>query len=110
MANPETQALPCGSCGQQALAGANFCHNCGKELPAPEGGEIKLLTCEGCQNPLSPQANYCPQCGEEAAPPPEVEGDFSKRTACSDGMCLGVIGPDGKCSECGKPYSGPPQD
>ena len=34
----------------------------------------------------------------------EGEVDFSKRTACSDGNCIGIIGPDGKCTECGKPY------
>ena len=32
--------------------------------------------------------------------------DFEERTLCSDGNCIGVIGPDGKCKECGKPYRG----
>jgi hypothetical protein len=36
------------------------------------------------------------------------EGDMSndeweKRQLCSDGNCIGVIGPDGRCKECGKP-------
>ena len=30
--------------------------------------------------------------------------DFSSRVLCSDGTCIGVIGSDGKCKECGKPY------
>jgi hypothetical protein len=34
--------------------------------------------------------------------------DFSKRRLCSDGTCIGVIGPDGRCKECGKPYTGEP--
>jgi hypothetical protein len=31
-----------------------------------------------------------------------------ERVACSDGMCIGIIGPDGLCVVCGKQYSGPP--
>lgn len=32
--------------------------------------------------------------------------DWESRTLCSDGNCIGVIGPDGLCKECGRPYSG----
>ncbi|KQC09202.1 MAG: hypothetical protein APR62_00015 [Smithella sp. SDB] len=31
--------------------------------------------------------------------------DWDKRVLCSDGSCIGIIGPDGKCKECGKPYN-----
>jgi len=31
------------------------------------------------------------------------DDDWDKRVLCSDGACIGVIGPDGKCKECGKP-------
>lgn len=37
----------------------------------------------------------------EAAPD---DGDWDRRILCSDGNCIGVIGPDGRCKECGKPY------
>ena len=44
-----------------------------------------------------------------ATPPPEgvraVEGDEfdpSARELCPDGACIGVIGPDGACKECGR--------
>jgi hypothetical protein len=30
--------------------------------------------------------------------------DWDKRTLCIDESCIGTIGPDGKCRECGKPY------
>lgn len=30
--------------------------------------------------------------------------DWEKRTLCSDEACVGVIGLDGKCKECGRPY------
>jgi hypothetical protein len=29
---------------------------------------------------------------------------WDKRTLCIDESCIGTIGPDGKCRECGKPY------
>ena len=29
--------------------------------------------------------------------------EWEKRQLCSDGNCIGVIGPDGCCKECGKP-------
>ena len=32
--------------------------------------------------------------------------DWEKRVLCSDESCIGVVGPDGKCKECGKPYEG----
>ena len=32
--------------------------------------------------------------------------DWGKRILCSDESCIGTIGPDGKCKECGKPYEG----
>jgi hypothetical protein len=34
------------------------------------------------------------------------DSDWEDRKLCSDGNCIGVIGPDGRCKECGKPYEG----
>lgn len=31
------------------------------------------------------------------------DDDWDNRVLCSDESCIGVIGPDGKCKECGKP-------
>ena len=33
---------------------------------------------------------------------PEAEDDWAKRELCGDESCIGVIGPDGRCKECGK--------
>jgi hypothetical protein len=41
--------------------------------------------------------------GAESA---ETDAEWSSRRLCSDGNCIGVIGPDGRCRECGKPYAG----
>ena len=34
------------------------------------------------------------------------EDDWENRVLCSDESCIGVIGPDGRCKECGKSYEG----
>ncbi len=36
--------------------------------------------------------------------------EWSQRKMCSDGACIGVIGPDGRCKECGRPYDGDASD
>lgn len=33
-----------------------------------------------------------------------MDDDWNNRILCSDESCIGVIGPDGRCKECGKPY------
>ena len=42
----------------------------------------------------------------EAPPASDSDNDWENRTLCSDESCIGVIGPDGRCKECGKPYRG----
>ena len=34
----------------------------------------------------------------------DLDLEWEQRTLCSDESCIGVIGPDGCCKECGKPY------
>jgi len=29
--------------------------------------------------------------------------DWENRRLCADEACIGIIGPDGRCKECGKP-------
>ena len=36
----------------------------------------------------------------------DKDEDWEKRILCSDESCIGTIGPDGKCRECGKNYKG----
>jgi hypothetical protein len=36
----------------------------------------------------------------------QPDTDWDNRILCSDGNCIGVIGPDGHCKECGKKYEG----
>lgn len=34
----------------------------------------------------------------------QLDLEWEQRTLCSDESCIGVIGSDGRCKECGKPY------
>ena len=90
------------------------CPHCAGDIP----GEI----CPVCKGELPAASKYCCWCGENLADKgtsAAVEGgmtaggdedsvDFAKRLLCSDGSCIGVVGPDGRCKECGKPYAGEP--
>jgi hypothetical protein len=94
------------------------------KLKCPHCGELLgELTCSACNRSLPEKSRYCCWCGEELAGAAEVsedpelateddaEGpiDLASRKLCSDGTCIGVIGPDGRCKECGKPYTGEPE-
>jgi hypothetical protein len=73
------------------------CKECGKvyESELPEGhhgiGSIQTVPVEEQQTVLSPDA--------------DCDDEWEKRVLCSDGCCIGVIGADGKCKECGKPLN-----
>lgn len=36
----------------------------------------------------------------------QIDIEWKNRVLCSDESCIGVIGPDGRCNECGKIYEG----
>jgi hypothetical protein len=36
----------------------------------------------------------------------DKDEDWEKRILCVDESCIGTIGPDGRCRECGKTYDG----
>jgi hypothetical protein len=52
------------------------------------------------------QSDNTPQKDLDERPAPQFNDDWENRTLCSDESCIGVIGPDGRCKECSKPYDG----
>lgn len=69
-------------------------------------------TCPSCAEKIKLKAIKCRFCGQEFDPT-EVEKEDAKlsnnmntRVACDDGNCIGVLGPDGKCTRCGQPITG----
>jgi len=74
----------CSECGRPCEPGAVPDVRVPESIPAVEEVDI---------NPVS----------DESAEP---DADWENRRLCSDGNCIGVIGPDGRCRECGKPHAG----
>jgi hypothetical protein len=76
------------------------------------GIETESITCSHCGGVIKKLGPFCYLCGQkcvEAETAAVSEGsdavDFSERILCSDGTCIGVIGENGVCKECGKPYT-----
>ena len=73
------------------------CKVCGARSP---GGPI---TSQAAAEPETPRAEPA----KVARPAGRKGGGFDPgRQLCSDGSCIGIIGPDGRCKECGKPFQG----
>ena len=71
------------------------CKECGRPHEQMQNQEIKAAPTD------DPPADDTP-----APPTSDSDDDWENRTLCSDESCIGVIGPDGRCKECGKPYEG----
>lgn len=68
-------------------------------------GRLELnQKCPACGG-LGPEGfKYCPNCGEFFID--LNDDDLEERVLCLDDNCIGIIGPDGRCTECGKPGPG----
>ena len=71
------------------------CKECGKPYQELSSAEMDMA-----QNKSEQKADL------DQPPAPQFEDTWENRTLCSDESCIGVIGPDGSCKECGKPYEG----
>jgi len=70
------------------------CKECGKPLDSGQQEEIPA-------EQDMPDADTEPWDDDEAES--QEDTDWENRTLCVDESCIGVIGPDGRCKECGKP-------
>jgi hypothetical protein len=77
------------------------CKECGR--PAEPGGVFEE---PGAEAPSAVEPAVQPSSPPPAAAAGGAQNDWENRRLCSDGNCIGVIGPDGRCRECGKPYAG----
>ena len=80
------------------------CKECGKkyegDLPDMSHSENEEQTTDTDADEESPSATVETESEEPDDTPSDDE--WENRILCSDGNCIGVIGPDGKCKECGK--------
>lgn len=85
-----------------------------KECGLPYDGDLPVVpvtaTDPGTPAESEPGANTAS--GSDDAPENPTDDaapydDWEHRTLCSDGNCIGIIGPDGRCKECGKPVEAP---
>jgi hypothetical protein len=81
-------------------------HSSPSGFDTPEEPEPSLTKkkCPFCAELIQLEAIKCRFCGEKFDPT-EVARQVSAvtdRVLCSDGNCIGVIGPNGRCKVCGK--------
>jgi hypothetical protein len=88
------------------------CKECGKpyegELPfgIEQPDQENQIETEAPENDAPNGADAETSAPDNDLPSESDDPDWENRKLCSDGNCIGVIGPDGKCKECGKPYEG----
>ena len=78
------------------------CKECGKKY---EGDLPEQGSAEEKDEPLVPEEENRSSAATETheIADADMDDEWENRVLCSDGTCIGVIGPDGKCKECGKP-------
>ena len=76
------------------------CNECGKksEGPLPEESSFEEGD-QSAEEDVSPETAALNEKDEVS-----VDIEWEDRKLCIDGNCIGVIGADGRCKECGKPY------
>ena len=75
------------------------CKECGRPHEQPQTEDVESNAAQSNSQPADDAAVAAP-------PAPDSDDDWENRTLCIDESCIGVIGPDGRCKECGKPSAG----
>ncbi len=82
------------------------CKECGK--PYEGALNTEQVSSEAASQDSDASHGEIPDSDDAASPDfdPDSDSEWENRQLCSDGNCIGVIGPDGRCKECGKPFVG----
>jgi len=75
------------------------CKECGRPHEQPQTEDEESNAAQSNSQPVDDAAVAAP-------PTSDSDDDWENRTLCIDESCIGVIGPDGRCKVCGKPYAG----
>lgn len=92
--NPGRKLCPDGGC-IGIIGSDGKCTECGRPDP---GGDAPANDAAWAS-----QDDAADEPDEQSEPADGSSGFDSKRRLCSDDTCIGVIGPDNRCTECGKP-------
>ena len=101
-------------CSDESCIGVIGADGCCKECAKPYEGELPITFSKPTDQvrpspPPAPDAEG-PVPGEDdpqtMAQPADSDDEWEQRTLCSDESCIGVIGGDGRCKECGLLYEG----
>ena len=76
------------------------CKECGKPAAGQGAGDTVVYPAASLPAAVADEARPAADPAEDPA------AEWADRRLCSDGNCIGVIGPDGRCKECGKPFTG----
>ena len=87
------------------------CKECGKKfrgdfskVSVPAEAAAPPDDTEPDETEIEEPAGVSKQPGEPPNDDSPPDSDWESRTLCSDESCIGVIGPDDRCKECGKPF------
>lgn len=84
------------------------CRVCGSFDPDGARGLGPATFAGGCagEDEYEPEASGH-HTGEHEEGSLTTSSDFDSRSLCPDGACVGVLGADGRCKECGRSVSAP---
>lgn len=79
----------CQNCGNELVAGSNFCHKCGFPINSEQSSNRersqeyagKIVKCPSCGEQLNSSASFCPSCGYElrGAKAPDAIKEFERK-------------------------------
>ena len=78
------------------------CKECGRPGGDDQPADPEAASAMSSSDAISPETS--PSEASAAGYDADADDDhWAKRRLCPDGNCIGVIGPDGRCKECGRP-------
>ena len=82
-----------------------LCKECGKPYEGELPEEIADLKSDFDEEPVvKEEPHTSEQAGDNEEEKSQADIEWENRRLCSDDNCIGVIGSDGRCKECGKPF------
>ncbi len=91
---PDGRCKECGKIFDGDISALNFTNKDAERHSGSDGEETDLT-----DQAAVARESTTPDTGDSAA-----DGEWENRRLCSDESCIGVIGSDGRCKECGKPF------